>query len=458
MQKKFASILVFIVIIISSLALVPICVCEKNNQNKVLVVEITGDINYATETLVKDAIDYAHAEECRLIIITIDTPGGLLDSVKNIMTMISSSSIPVCVYVYPVGAVAWSGGTFILVASHIAAMAPGTTIGSCQPVEYFSGVPINYSKYVNALSQLMASHAKLHSRNETVAMKFVRENLNLDAERALKMGVIEVIATDLEELLIKLEKLILVKISQNGLIKWIVTDKETKVENQIARFTFDEISKAEVIHYSPSLQSMIMKILSNPFVSSLLLIIGIFSLLIGIKTPGYGAETAGAIMILLALIGYGVIGINIAAIILIGIGFCLVLAEIKTGIGMLVLAGVVCILIGAFLLFPSPNWLMRTAEIEEYRRIFVLASVLVAGVFSLIVYKVAEAQKMKAKTGVEALIGKEGVALTDLSPEGFVKIEGETWRAISQEGSIEKGERVRVVSWRGIKLVVEKQK
>lgn len=451
---KRENILVFISLTIFALGL---SLQTQGYGNSVLIVNVNGDLNYATEVMIDDALKFASGMGTRLIVVELNTPGGQIDSVKNIMVKFDSSKIPICVFVYPIGATAWSGGTYVLMASHIAAMAPGSIIGSCQPVEYFTSTPISYSKYINALTELMVSHARLHCRNETLAMKFVAENLNLEAAGACRGRVVEFMASNIEELLKQLENYDLVKFSRNGEVFWKLVGKGVEVEGLIQRLSFEEIGQARIMKYSGGIQYQVLSLLVNPFLCSLMLVIGVFSVLIGIKTPGYGAELAGSILILLSLIGYGVIGVNLAGIVLVVFGFSLIVAEIKTHIGILIPLGIICILIGGFLIFPSPSWLIYVENIEALRRTFILISTVSAIFFSFIAYKAAETRKLKIKSGIEALIGEVGEVVSDLKPEGYVRLAGEVWRARIKKGEASKGSKVKVVGWRGIKLIVEKK-
>ncbi len=179
-------------------------------QGTVLVVRISSDIASPTAELVARSIEEGEVDGARLIVYELNTPGGDLQSVTDIMNDFNNSTVPVVVWVTPSGAAAWSGGTYILMASHIAAMASGTTIGSAQP-DTSTGQVLNDSKYINALSALMRDNARLHSRNETVAQEFVTQNINLGPEEALRLKVIDFAADTLQSLLSQLEPYTLVQ-------------------------------------------------------------------------------------------------------------------------------------------------------------------------------------------------------------------------------------------------------
>ncbi len=426
----------------------------SSDTNTVLKVNINGEITLATTTMMDNALKYAETRKARLIIVTLNTPGGEVDAVKNIMNLFDNSSIPTCCFVYPPGATAWSGGTYILMASHIAVMASGTTIGSCQPV-LSTGQPIEQTKYVNALATLMENHAKMHDRNATLARLFVTENKNLGPEEALRLHVTELIADDVSTLLKKLENFTLVHFQRkSGAWTWKLV-QNSEAQNYGKKIFFNNISEAEVIEYTPGIQTVFLNVLLNPIVSSLLLIIGIFLIFIGIKTPGYGAEIAGSVFVFLALIAFGAIGITLGAVVLFAVGAALIIAELKTHIGVLAVSGAACMIVASLLLFPSPQWLIYSGVSQQIQTVLVVTAVLMATLFSFIVYKAAKAKLSKVRTGKEALIGAEGIAVSDLKPKGEVRVMGEFWQAKAKDEWINKGEKVKVIDMEGLFLIVK---
>jgi len=443
-------------IILTALVLVGLSInlgSSSDNTNVILKVNIDGEITLATTIMVNDALKLAEAQQARLIIVTLNTPGGEVDAVTNIMNLFDNSNITVCCFVYPPGATAWSGGTYVLMASHIAVMASGTTIGSCQPV-LSTGEPINQSKYVNALAALMENHAALHDRNETMAKLFVAENANLGPEGALQFHVIEFVADDIHTLLTKLEGFTLVRFENAlGSNVWKLVPNDD-AQNYPYRLSFDNISEANTVEYAPGIQTVLFSILLNPLVSSLLLIVGIFLLFIGIKTPGYGAEITGAICLVLALIAFEVVGISLGAVVLFALGMVLIVAELKTHIGMLALSGAICMIVASLLLFPSPQWLIYYGVIQQIQEVLVIAAAAMASLFSFIVYKAAKARLSKVRTGKEALIGARGIAVSDLKPKGEIRVVGEFWQAKAKDEWIKKGEEVEVIDMEGLFLIV----
>jgi len=426
---------------------------------KIVKVRISSEIAKPSVELAQLALEEASAVDARLLIVELNTPGGEVGSVTDIMNLFDNSKIPVSVFVSPLGAQAWSGGTYILMASHVAVMASGTTIGSAQPV-LSTGETINASKYVNALVGLMRNHARLHGRNETLAELFVTRNVNLGPEEALKYRIIDFIADDIPQLLSQLERYtLLLTATEEGASVWklIPTDRAQQYPS-IIKFNFEGIAGAEIVEYRPGLKIVFFNVLSNPLMAALLLLIGIYTFLIGLKTPGFGLELAGTIAIFLALIGFGIIGINAAVALLFILGVILTLIELKTHIGAFAIAGITCIVIGAFLAFPLPGWeLLAYKAIETMRVTFTTIAVAISGFFAIVVYKAAQARRARVRAGSEALIGKSAVTSTRLSPEGTVKYEGQSWRAETRGEEIEAGEWVEIVGRRGLTLIVRRK-
>jgi len=426
-------------------------------QVSVLVVSINSDIAGPTVELVTRSIDEATTGQAQLIVYELNTPGGDLDSVTQIMNAFNSSPIPVVVWVSPSGAAAWSGGTYILMASDIAVMASGTTIGSAQPVSA-TGEPINETKIINALTGLMRDNARLHDRNETAAQQFITENINLGPEEALRLHLINFAADTLDSLLSQLDPDSLVlTTTQMGTSVWKLVPTTTLSNlTYTRRYDFNGISQESITNYAPSFGVQFLTFLSNPIIAIVLLLVGGYAVIVGFKTPGYGLEIAGAFMVLLALIGFGVIGINLAALLLFIAGIAVTLLEIKTQHGIFALAGIGLIILGTFLEFPLPGWeLLAAQSVQSARETVLSVALITSSFFGIVVYKVAQARRMKVKVGPEQLIGKTGTVTTPLTPRGEVRVEGQTWRAETIGGEAKAGEPVVVVTREGLILKVK---
>ncbi len=398
-------------------------------SSNVLVVEITGTIDQSTVEILKESIQQANNENSEAIILLLDTPGGGLQQTFDIADIINESEIPVVGYVYPTGSYAWSAGTFILMSTHIAVMADYTIIGSAQPVEITAeGTKyITEPKIINALVSWIQTRAEMRGRNQTTAAKFITENLDLNATSAKEYGVIEHVSSSINQLLLDI----------NGTS--VSTSKGTVVLNTAG---------AEEIVFSPSIGVQIMKFFSNPLLTALLLMLGIFALIFGISSPGFGAEVFGAIAILLSLIGSG-FAISILSIIFIIIGCLLLIIEIfaTPGFGVIGIGGVILLLLGGIFLIPSystTEWAISMDWINDAITVLVVAAVIIAIFFAFLLYKVIQIRKKKAAVGT--FIGEKAKAIDKITPDkpGYIRFKGELWQATS-DTTIEPNTKVIIV-------------
>jgi membrane-bound serine protease (ClpP class) len=291
-----------------------------------------------------------------------------------------------------------------------------------------------------------------------VAQQFITQNINLGPEEALRLHVIEFAADSLGSLLSQLQPYTLVHTTtQMGTSVWklVLTSTLSNV-TYTKSYDFSGISQASTYDYTPSFGVQLLTFLSNPIISIVLFIVGIYAVIIGFKTPGYGVEIVGALMVLLALIGFGVIGINLAATLLFILGIILTLLELKTHIGVFAIAGIGLVILGSFLEFPLPGWQLLAAQsVETGRESLISVALVMSGIFGFVVYKVAQARRMKVKGGPEELVGKVGTAMSVLAPKGEVRIEGQIWRAESITGEVKEGEQVEIVGREGLTLKVK---
>jgi len=384
--------------------------------SRVYLVEITDTIDQSTVEVMTDSLKQAEANNAQAVILLINTPGGGLDQTFEIAQIIKQSNIPIIGYVSPSGATAWSAGTFILLSTPLAAMADHTIIGSCQPIETtLEGTRfINDSKIINALVEWLQERAAMYGRNETLAKLFITQNVNVNATVAKNNNVIEIIASSIDQLLNDID-------GRNV----------TTAAGTITLYTED----AEQIQYSPSLQIQILKIISNPILTSLLLMLGIFALFIGLSSPGYGAEVFGVIAILLSLIGSG-FTISTVSIIFIIIGCLLLTVEIFVipGFGAVGIGGIICLIIGSIFLIPSyptRKWLISGGYMADALTIMLIIIVFFALFFAFLLYKILQIRKKKPSTG--KFTGEQAVAIEQITPNkpGFIRFKGEYWQAKS---------------------------
>ncbi len=460
MPSSSPSLKLFVLMVVLFAPLAAECV-RQDDTAVVVLASLQGEITPATEKYISEAISFAEKLDAKALILTIDTPGGQVASVKNIMMEIENSPVPVIGYVYPAGATAWSGGAFVLASCHIAAMAPGTSVGSAQPIEItpYGVVYVNQSKIVNAMVKMMSAAMRLHGRNATAASLFITENLNLDAAEALKNHVIEVVPEDLGTLLDWLDGKVIVKVRlETGEVRWLVKNAGEPVQGTIlVSWELKGVRSARLEKVAPGPQTLILGMLTDPVVSSLLLTIGVFALLIGLKTPGVGLETLGAVMIVAAAIGLGIIGVELGGVLLLAVGILLVLSELKLQVGALAVLGVICIAAGAALMMPVSRLWVSAAELTRIMMYVVLSAAVMASIFLLVAYKAAKALRRPPAVGPETLIGAVGVAVSDLDPEGEVRVQGEIWRAVSEKDWVKRGDKVVVVRREGLKLIVRRK-
>ncbi|MCQ5337098.1 MAG: nodulation protein NfeD [Candidatus Methanomethylicia archaeon] len=406
-------------------------------ENKVLIFKITGTISIAHYEALLDAINIAQKENYNAIIILLSTPGGSLDATLKMITLIENSPIPIIGYVYPPSSTAWSAGTYLLMACHIAAMAPNTIIGSCQPISYspFGSTPINDTKILNALISLMSTQAKAHGRNETIAIKFITENLNLNDEEALLYNVIEIRAKDVNDLLNKID---------GKEVNTIYGEIKMNTKNSMT------------VEYNFRLRESILNVISDPTISSILFLIGIIALIYGFSAPGHGGEIIGAIALILALIGMG-FDINIAALIMMLGGVFLFIYELMTpGFGIFGFSGIILLILGSLFITPfSPEkWAVPSEWYMTFTYTFLFIAVLISSLFIFILMKIIQVRRKKPIIG--NMIGDIVTSISDAAPNEitFVIYRGEYWQAKCKNG-IKKDKKYKIIGKDGPVLILE---
>ncbi|OPY17864.1 MAG: hypothetical protein A4E23_01407 [Methanomethylovorans sp. PtaU1.Bin073] len=411
-----------------------LCCIPGACAEQVLVLQIEDSITPASDDILADAIAFAEEGDYEALVITLNTPGGVVDATLNMMEQIANTDVPVIGYVYPEGTKSWSAGTLLLISTDVAAMSPFTVIGSAQPVTMTpsGSEPINDSKVVNALVATAQENARKYGRNETAAGLFITENLNLNPEKALEYGVIEYVASDLNDLL-------------------------GQVDGQVVKGRELKTIGADIVFYEPSLKLSFLDIISDPVISSLLLLLGVYGLILGLSHPGIGGEVFGLISISLGLVGTG-FDVNIASIFLILVGVALIIIEFQSpGFGVFGIAGLVCIVAGSILLAPTDYPRNYTpAEFQQTILLSVVAPTIAIGAFLLFVlYKVAIVRHSKPKFG--ELIGDIAVAQASFGPGeiGYVRHKSENWKARSEE-VVKKGDKVEILEKDGTVLIVKK--
>jgi membrane-bound serine protease (ClpP class) len=424
----------FLVLLLTSSLVLIYSSSSAATDGAVLAVKLDSAITPASDDIVAAAIQEAESGNYKAVLIILDTPGGGLAETFSIIDQVERTRLPVIGYVYPDGAKAWSAGTLILMSSDVAAMSPHTIIGSAQPVMLSptgGTEPINDSKTINAIVALIEEKARKHGRNTTAAKEFVLSNLNLNADDAKKSGAIEYISPNPEDLLHQV----------NGL--WV---------KNITLATSD----AEVKSFEPPVNLQFLKILSDPMIAGLLLLVGLYAIIFGISSPGFGAEAFGVIALALGLIGLG-FDVNFGALFLILVGVALILVELHShSFGVLAAAGLICITIGSILLVPTsyPRWYIPGEYQRSLAAAFILPSLILGGFLAFAVYKITRIRLAKPVIG--QIIGEEAEALDRLEPKGYVSFNGEYWKAEAEE-TVEKGKKVVIVGKDGSVLIVRKK-
>ncbi|MHC1566827.1 MAG: NfeD family protein [Candidatus Syntropharchaeia archaeon] len=400
------------------------------------VIRIDGAITEGTSIDVKEGMEEAIMENAVAILIEIDTPGGIADATLDISKEILNSKIPVITYVSPSGAIAASAGSFILISGNIAAMSPGTTVGAAMPVTIGpGGMDVADEKTIKFFAGHMKSIASKRGRNATEAEKFVTENLVLNDRNALKFDIIDLIADNREDLLKKVDGMT-VKVG----------DENVTLHTE----------GAEIVLKKKTLRSEIMNILGNPQIAFILLLVGIYGIIFGFMAPGtYVPETIGAVCLILALYGMGLFDVNAFGTILIIAAILLFIAEALTPTyGVLTVAGMVCLVLGAFM-FPMEPFL-PVEWFNEFRLLVFGMAIASAAFFLFALGAILKSRKKKVTTGTEELIGKVVKAETDIDPEGMIKVRGEIWKARTEGEGIKMGEKVEIIGRDGLTLIVRK--
>jgi membrane-bound serine protease (ClpP class) len=397
---------------------------------QVLVVPLEGAVGPASSDFVSRAIKRGAKEKAELVVIRMDTPGGLDTSMRSLIKDILASPVPVATFVAPSGSRAASAGTFILYASHIAAMAPGTNLGAASPVSIGGGGPQQKDekkgsgpdtmtkKVTNDAVAYIRGLAEMRKRNADWAEKAVREAVSLSAPQALKMKVIDHVAADIPDLLKQLGK------SGAG-ITYVEVDWRTKV----------------------------LAAITNPSIAYILILVGIYALIFEFMNPGLILPgVVGAICLLIALYAFQLLPVNYAGLALIVVGIAFMVAEaFLPAFGSLGVGGLIAFVIGSVILIDEDTAIPGL----EIPYALIAGVTLASAAFLFFVIGMAVRNRRRpVVSGREFMIGAEAIALEDFEREGWARVQGETWRARSS-APVRQGQRLRVKSIEGLVLTVE---
>lgn len=398
-------------------------------DRSVYLITVSDAISPGTADYIKSGIQKASDAGAACIIIELDTPGGLAESMRHIVMAIYASKIPVAVYVSPSGARAASAGVMITLAGDIAAMAPATNIGAASPVG-LGGKQIDKTmskKIINDMVAFTKGIAKKRGRNMTWAEKAVRESVSVTETEALKLNIIDIIATDIDDLIRQM----------NG--------REIKEKGVL------DLNRVQKIRIKETLRNKVLKTISNPNIAYILLLIGLAGLYFEFSHPGaIFPGVLGGISLVLAFFALQTLPVNYTGIILIILAIIFFIMEMKiTSYGLLSVAGIVSLLLGSIMLFDSGDPGMRVSW-----HVLIPTLVLISGFFVFVAGLVFKSQVTTPRTGAAGIVGEVGIVKKAIMPDGKIMIRGELWNATAKE-PIPEGTRVRVLNLENLVLEVE---
>jgi len=414
--------------------LLPCCVLFIFNttwaaKGDIYIVEVADAIGPGIAEFIKNSIEKAEEEEAACIIIELDTPGGLAESMRLIIQDILGSKVPVAVYVSPAGARAASAGVMITMAADIAAMAPSTNIGAAHPVGA-GGKDISgkmSEKVINDMVAHAKSVAEDRGRNAKWVEQAIRESVSVTETEALKENIIDLIAKDTDDLIRQLNGR---KIKDKGVLT---------------------LDKAQKVIIKPSLRTKILKTISNPNIAYILLMIGFAGLYFELSHPGaIFPGVIGGIALVLAFFALQTLPVNYAGILLIILAIIFFIMEMKiSSYGLLSVAGIVSLLLGSLMMFKDSG-----PDMKLSLKVLLPTLILISGFFVFVAGLVFRAQMAKPRTGTKGLVGEIGIVKKALTPEGKVFVHGELWYARAEK-AIDEDAKVRVVNVVNLMLEVE---
>ena len=427
-------------IIIRSLfvVLLPLLVWSTTafGAGRIIVIEVDGVINPVVAEFIANEIYNANKFSEELIVIQMDTPGGLDPSMRKIIKAIQNSKVPVASFISPSGSRAASAGVFIAIASHISAMEPGTKIGAAHPVKLIVGgegeqAKIIEDKVVNDTSTYIRSLAEQRGRNDHWAELSVRKNVSVSSEEAKRLNVIDLLAANLDSLVLALDT------------------REVKLGGNIIKLNTAE---KNILFKEMNSRQKILNIIASPNVAYVLMMLGLVGLYLELSNPGLILPgVLGSLSLILALYAMQMLPINYSGLLLIFIGVILLIAEVSLmSYGLLALSGAISIFLGSIMLIDSEDPAMQISKIVLYPTLGMNFLVSIGSI-----YLAKKTHQLVTTTGMEGLLGEIGVVKEILNLEGLVLIHGEMWKAES-DTVILVGEKVSVEVVKGLKIKVRK--
>ncbi len=397
------------------------------------VLRVDGTVNPVLAGYIDRGIESAEKHGATACIIKLDTPGGLDSSMRDIVQDILEADVPVVVYVPP-GSRAASAGAFITLAAHVAAMAPGTEIGAAHPVGIGEEIDdVMEEKVVNDAVAYIRSIAEFRGRNADWAEAAVRESKSSPALEALELGVIDIMADNLDQLIIQLDG-----------------REVTLLSGQVVTLNTEN---TDINYIDMGVIERFLFIISDPNIAYILLSLGMLGIFFEFASPGTIIPgVVGAICLFLAFYSLGMLPVNYAGVILIVLAFALFVADIFIAShGLLTLGGIASLSVGSVMLLGDPMFHINRGLIAGVIVVIVLF-------FAFVLRAVVLSRRAQQQTGREAMVGKVAVARTPLDPSGTVFVRGERWEAILDQGRAEPGEEVLITKIEGLKMWVTKKK
>jgi membrane-bound serine protease (ClpP class) len=435
-MRRLAHVLALAATAAAAVAALPPPAPAESGPGVAYSIQLQATIDPATEQWISSSLDAAADQGAKLVIIRLDTPGGLVDSLRSIVQDMEAAPMPVVVYTYPNGARAASAGAYMTEAADVAAMAPETNIGSATPIALgpTGGSQDLQRKIVNDAAASMRALASVHGRNPKLAQELVSKATNLTAEEALHAGLIDVIAPSQEDLVRKIDGF-----HVKGPKAQVLHTAGLRIED----------------HDLP-LQYELLEIIVNPNISYLLILAGIVGIGIELLSPGLILPgTLGAISLLLGFYGSAQLPVTFVGIVLLALGVGMLAAEAHFGThGILGVSGIAALIAGGLLLYNTGS---SAFELSPW--VVIAVAVVLGGGMAVAVQRVVRARRLPKRTGWEELIGAEGEVRQRLDPTGQVFLGGELWRARVAGGNgssppLAIGSRVRVESVEGLTLEV----
>lgn len=408
---------------------------------RVHVLELADTIQPASLRYIERGLREAAAADAALVVIELDTPGGLLDSLRTMTSAILASPVPVVVYVTPSGARAASAGFFLLIAADVAAMAPGTNTGAAHPVsiggtqrpdESGAGEDTSMDKAAKDAAALARSLAEQRGRSVKPAEQAVLQSESFTADEAHARGLVDVIAIDREALLQALDGRTITRL-----------DGSTQTL---------ELDGAEVVEAERTIAERLLTLIASPQVAYLLLMLGAIGIFLELTNPGlFVPGIVGGIAVLLGMYGLSVLPVSVTGALLIAVGFALLIAEVfATSYGLLAITGIASFVIGSLMLVDAPVPALRIGP-----ELVIPVAIVLAAMTALLAMRAVRSRHLRQQSGIEAMVGEAGEVVDAITPEhdGKVFVHGELWSAGARQ-ALPAGATVRVDAVDGLRLRV----